>query len=91
MTVEQYSAFVDVLPQIGSALAKMGEKVPRPKYDGTIEEASTETQNEEAHKGNETEAEVEAEANDTKTRAKNGKKKKANIEATSDEDGGEDS
>jgi hypothetical protein len=34
MTLEQYSAFVEVMPQIELALTKKGERVPRPVYAG---------------------------------------------------------
>ncbi|KIV96548.1 hypothetical protein PV10_00398 [Exophiala mesophila] len=34
MSVEQYSALVDIMPQIEETLAKMGNQVPRPDYSG---------------------------------------------------------
>ena len=33
MTVEQYSALINLLPQIESSLKGAGAKVPRPKYE----------------------------------------------------------
>jgi hypothetical protein len=33
MTVEQYSALINLLPQIETSLKGAGAKVPRPKYD----------------------------------------------------------
>ena len=36
MTLEQYSAFVKLLPQIEVALKKDGASVPRPNYDGDV-------------------------------------------------------
>ena len=38
MPVDQFSAFVELLPQIEKELAKKGEKVPRPQYDGVKKE-----------------------------------------------------
>ena len=33
MTLDQYSAFIQLLPQIESTLKKDGATVPRPKYE----------------------------------------------------------
>jgi hypothetical protein len=38
MPIDQYSAFVQVLPQIEKALIKKGERVPRPQYNGEVKE-----------------------------------------------------
>jgi hypothetical protein len=62
MTIEQYSAFIAVMPQLESLLVEKGQFVPRPKYDGAAE----------APDGSEDDEEEES--------------KKANIEATSDEE-----
>jgi hypothetical protein len=35
MTVEQYSALLEILPQIEKQLAEKGVTVPRPDFDGT--------------------------------------------------------
>lgn len=37
MSIEQYSALVDIMPQIEETLARKGEKVPRPDYSGNAE------------------------------------------------------
>lgn len=31
--MDQFAAFLDVLPQIDAVLAEKGETIPRPKYD----------------------------------------------------------
>ncbi|KAK5456988.1 hypothetical protein LTS15_004768 [Exophiala xenobiotica] len=62
LTVEQYSALIDAMPQIEGLLRKQGEKVSRPKYDGSALVEDDQPQDDE----------------DTD--------KKANIEATSDEE-----
>ncbi|KAJ9497325.1 hypothetical protein LTR99_008787 [Exophiala xenobiotica] len=62
LTVEQYSALIDAVPQIELLLQKQGEKVSRPKYDGSAPVEDDQPQEDE----------------DTD--------KKANIEATSDEE-----
>ena len=67
MTVEQYSAFVQFMPQIEAMLAGKGESVPRPDYAGTAP----------AQTGVEDEEDEEDEEDDPK---------KANIDATSDEE-----
>jgi len=38
MPMDQYAAFVELLPQIEKELSEKGEKVPRPQYDGVREE-----------------------------------------------------
>ena len=80
MTVEQYSAFVDAMPQIEEVLKKKGEDIPRQKYSGS---------NGDAPDGDPAEPESqqdEVEPEDVTVKARNGKRMKANIEATSDED-----
>ena len=64
MTVEQYSALINLMPQIEAMLSAKGESVPRPDYDGTAP-AGTGVE--------------DAEIDDDDP-------KKANIEATSDEE-----
>lgn len=64
MTMEQYAAFINVMPQVEELLTGKGESVPRPDYDG---EKETDMINEPA-------IDEEEEA------------RKANIEATSDEE-----
>jgi hypothetical protein len=84
MTVEQYSALVDLMPQIEKVLENKGEKIPRPKYESTIKDAPAAGDGEQEHE------EIAPEPENPKPKVLNGKRKKANIEATSDEDEGED-
>ena len=65
MSLEQYSALINVLPQIEEALKKKGEKVPRPNY--SISSSGEDDDNDQ---------DEDEELQD----------KKANIEATSDEE-----
>jgi hypothetical protein len=78
MTVEQYSALVEIMPQIESALEKKGEKIPRPSYA----DAGTAAGEDEA----EQQGDVDEAKGDEESVAANGKRKKSNFEATSDED-----
>ncbi len=82
MPVEQYSALVELMPQIEKMLEKKGEKVPRPNYDNTTVDPPAEDKKEQDHG----ESEGDAVTDNEKSNIKNGKRKKANIEATSDED-----
>lgn len=82
MPVEQYSALVELMPRIEKALEKKGEKIPRPMY-GEDEEDDAAVRPEEQQE--EENGEVD-EAEKVEVKAKNGKRKKSNIEATSDED-----
>lgn len=68
MTLEQYSTFIQLLPQIETTLKKGGASVPRPDYEanGTLINDTGEDANDE----------------------EDGPSKKANIDATSDEDEG---
>ena len=36
MSVEQYSALIQIMPQVEELLSANGEKVPRPNYDGIL-------------------------------------------------------
>jgi hypothetical protein len=63
MSIEQYSALINILPQIEDALKQKGEKIPRPNYDGQQPAGSDQDDGDD-------------EIQD----------RKANIEATSDED-----
>ena len=36
MPLDQYSAFIELLPQIEKELGKNGETVPRPQYEGQL-------------------------------------------------------
>lgn len=79
MTIEQYSALVDLMPQIEKTLEKKGQQVPRPQYESTASAAPAADQ-EERDQG---EPEAEEEEEDVKPETKYGKR---NIEATSDEE-----
>lgn len=84
MTVEQYSALVDIMPQLEKALEEKGEHIPRPKYDITTSDAPAPAQTEEDDDGS------EAEPERVEIKVKNARRKKANIEATSDEEEADD-
>jgi len=72
MTMEQYAAFVAVLPQVEGQLVRMGEKnVVRPEYGAEQGKVKVE---------DEDDADEEQEGSEGRM--------KANIEATSDEDEG---
>lgn len=78
MTIEQYSTFLTLVPQIEKTLQKMGERIPRPVYDDS---ASAAVEAEEDHEGSAQkpgEGRSESRNNDAF--------RKSNIEATSDED-----
>lgn len=79
MTLEQFSTFVELLPQIEKALIKRGDKVPRPNYgsqndpDAMTEDGSSREQSHHIeHKNPEAASKV--------------KKGKANFESTSEEE-----
>jgi hypothetical protein len=75
MPVDQYSAFVELLPLIEKELVKKGEKVPRPEYNVHIRKEGVVGDEEE---------EEEKDLSDIGDES--GVPKKSNIEATSDED-----
>ena len=77
--MDQYSAFIALLPLIEAELRKKGEDVPRPRYDAS-------GSSDDADKGDR--EEVEDRSRETESTS-NGISKKSNIEATSDEDEGE--
>ena len=70
MPMDQYSALIQLLPQIEKELVKKGEKVPRPRYDEQVKEEDDVVEDEE----------------DSEVDEGNGLPKKSNIDATSDED-----
>lgn len=55
MSVEQYCALVELLPQIEKTLKERGEKVPRPRYGGR----ATEDANGDANDDEQMDAEAE--------------------------------
>lgn len=84
MTIEQYSALVQLMPLLETALGKSGEKVPRPQYDSAVGTSPDRDQNGRVRE-NLYHAETGPESGRVKARGIE-KRKKANIEATSDED-----
>ncbi len=66
LSIEQYSALVEIMPHIETLLKSRGEKVPRPNYNRN---APDEEEDDEEEDGDE---DMDS--------------KKANIEATSDEE-----
>jgi hypothetical protein len=76
MPVDQYSAFVELLPLIEKELVKKGENVPRPEYNVHIRK--------EGVVGEEEEEGEEEDLSDVGDES--GMPKKSNIEATSDEE-----
>ncbi|KIY03216.1 uncharacterized protein Z520_01683 [Fonsecaea multimorphosa CBS 102226] len=52
MSIEQYTALIQIMPQIESVLKSQGEKVPRPNYDGSGSAGDDES-NEEGAEGDE--------------------------------------
>ncbi|EXJ94750.1 hypothetical protein A1O1_03147 [Capronia coronata CBS 617.96] len=72
MSLAQYSAFIDIMPQIEGLLQKQGETVPRPDYSGIAPAAASQNGGQE----NDDDTNVKEEMDS----------KKANIEATSDEE-----
>ncbi|KAL1976443.1 hypothetical protein VTN31DRAFT_2725 [Thermomyces dupontii] len=70
LPMDQFSAFLQCLPQIEEFLLQKGEKVPRPVYDD--------------NDGDDEEEEVDEKEEDDG--GKKDKKKKSNIEATSEEE-----
>ena len=77
--MDQYSAFIALLPLVEAELRKKGENVPRPRYHTT-------GSSDDADQGDS--EEMEDRSLETKSKS-NGVSKKSNIEATSDEDEGE--
>ena len=73
MSLEQYSTFVELLPQIEKVLKGKGETVPRPQYT----------------KGGGAAVKKENDEDDEEMDADDMKGGKSNFEATSDEDEGE--
>lgn len=84
MTIEQFSALVELMPLIEKTLEKKGERIPRPNYDSAAKDPPAGDHEEQEHE----ESEAEAPTENVKAKVQNGKRKKANIEATSDEDEG---
>ena len=78
LTIEQFSNFVTVLPEIEAALKEKGVEVTRPVYDGAGREENAEVEEE----GGEQDAEDEQEEDAGKEEKGGGKK---NFEETSEE------
>lgn len=71
LPMDQYSAFVELLPQIETALSKNGESVPRPQYVGVKTEEDVKE---------------DADSDNDEEDDDSGALRKSNIEATSDEE-----
>lgn len=88
MTVDQYTAFLELIPEIEQVLKSKGVTVPRPQYD---KKASVKEEDENENDEHEDGDAAEDDEKDTSTKHK-GKldkfKMKKNHEATSDEDEG---
>ena len=83
MTVEQYTAFVELMPDIERVLKSKGLKAPRPQYDKS---STTKEPDDELEASDEVEEEDEREVS-SKHKGKLEKfKMKKNHEATSDEE-----
>lgn len=92
MTIDQYTAFVELMPDIDRVLKKKGLKAPRPQYDNN-KSSSPPAEEEEASASEEDEAEESEEEQpakaSTKTKGKLDKfKMKKNHEATDSSDDG---
>ncbi|RMD42027.1 hypothetical protein DV735_g3077, partial [Chaetothyriales sp. CBS 134920] len=72
LSVEQYAALIAILPQIEKLLSTKGERVPRPNYDGNTGQGQAEQEGDDGIREDEGDDQVDT--------------KKANIEATSDEE-----
>ncbi|KAK5124384.1 hypothetical protein LTR85_001601 [Meristemomyces frigidus] len=88
LSIDQFTAVLDILPDIESVLKSKGITIPRPTYDGkpATEEPAAEEEDEEDG-GEEEEEEVKDEKPKTSGRLDK-LKMKQNHEATSDEDDG---
>ena len=76
--MEQYSALIEIMPQIETALRNKGEKVPRPLYGGEMTTGV---------KSGEDEEEDGSDARgDTSDARRNDTLRKSNIDVTSDEE-----
>ena len=87
MTVEQYTAFLDLIPDIEGQLKKKGITVPRPRFDKAVkdEEDADVVEVDDDADADEEEEVKEEEAPKRKSKLDKFKLKK-NHEATSDED-----
>jgi hypothetical protein len=91
MTVEQYSALVQILPAIDTTLEEMGETIPERSRRPPQHEHATKNAPQTVDRSSEAEAEPVPESEQRRRKGESRsvaceRKKKANIEATSDED-----
>ncbi|KAM0717889.1 hypothetical protein Q7P37_006221 [Cladosporium fusiforme] len=84
LSMEQFQAFLESLPEIEKALQAKGISIPRPKYDGASSGAAD--NNEEDETEDKAEAASEEEGKPIKAGRLDRFKHRANHEATSDED-----
>ncbi|KAK4497991.1 hypothetical protein PRZ48_010647 [Zasmidium cellare] len=86
LNLDQFNAFVELLPQLENVLTAKGIKVPRPKYDqASSKKAAAEEEEEEDREDSEDDEDDEKPASKSTGRLDKFKHK-ANHEATSDED-----
>lgn len=85
LTTDQFAAILEVLPQIESVLQSKGVTLPRPKYDDpvAVSEAAADQEPEEAESEEDEVPHVETKPSN---KLETFKFKKANHEATDDED-----
>jgi hypothetical protein len=81
LSIEQYTALIEILPDIERVLKSKGVEVPRPQYG----KATTKTVKEEEHVDDDEEDDEEFETSRSKGKLEKFKLK-PNHEATSDED-----
>ena len=90
LSIDQYTALVELLPKIETALAARGVEVPRPEYNGRVSKDEKVQGGDDGDGGDDAEAEDDEERDGddaTASRKKAaGDKSRKNHEATSDED-----
>jgi len=91
LSIDQFRAVIEALPQIEASLAAKGISVPRPRYDGGDTTATSLVKTDEAHKeahtdDHEDHEESEVPQESSKGRLKKFMMSKGNHEATSDEE-----
>lgn len=88
MTIEQYTAFLELVPDIERVLSSKGIDVPRPQFDGAPSSKEDDEAGDEEGEEDDDEAGENGEAKPSKKHkvALDRFKMKKNHEATSDED-----
>lgn len=90
LSIDQFTAVLDILPDIEGALASKGIAIPRPKYDGAVRGAAADEEDVDGEEEAKAQAEAQAgeEQDEKPQRSSRLDKFKMNHEETSDEDGG---